>query len=163
MLGQEGQAEDLDTAISTLNKTLEDYALAQDEAKKKTDAHTLAMETLAKSNARSALRALSESWKQYEKQSEGVTSSTEMVKNKIKELYERASEYATKDLKLIGKEDLEDISDYDERLTTLLVTLKKYADNRPTYKDGSIDIQAEKIYNLIDSMDAYTIKLSELE
>lgn len=163
MLGQEGQAEDLDTAISTLNKTLEDYALAQDEAKKKTDAHTLAMETLAKSNARSALRALSESWKQYEKQSEGVTSSTEMVKNKIKELYERASEYATKDLKLIGEEDLEDISDYDERLTTLLVTLKKYADNRPTYKDGSIDIQAEKIYNLIDSIDAYTIKLSELE
>ncbi len=163
MLGQEGQAEDLDTAISTLNKTLEDYALAQDEAKKKTDAHTLAMETLAKSNARSALRALSESWKQYEKQSESVTSSTEMVENKIKELYERASEYATKDLKLIGEEDLEDISDYDERLTTLLVTLKKYADNRPTYKDGSIDIQAEKIYNLIDSIDAYTIKLSELE
>ena len=163
MLGQEGQAEDLDVAISTLNKTLEDYALAQDEAKKKTDAHTLAMETLAKSNARSALRALSESWKQYEKQSEGVISSTEMVKSKIKELYERASEYATKDLKLIGEEDLEDISDYDERLTTLLVTLKKYADNRPTYKDGSIDIQAEKIYNLIDSIDAYTIKLSELE
>lgn len=163
MLGQEGQAEDLDTAMSTLNKTLEDYALAQDEAKKKTDAHTLAMETLAKSNARSALRALSESWKQYEKQSESVTSSTEMVERKIKELYERASEYATKDLKLIGKEDLEDISDYDERLTTLLVTLKKYADNRPTYKDGSIDIQAEKIYNLIDSIDAYTIKLSELE
>ena len=163
MLGQEGQAEDLDTAISTLNKTLEDYALAQEEAKKKTDAHTLAMETLAKSNARSALRALSESWKQYEKQSEGVISSTEMVKSKIKELYERASEYATKDLKLIGEEDLEDISDYDERLTTLLVTLKKYADNRPTYKDGSIDIQAEKIYNLIDSIDAYTIKLSELE
>ncbi len=163
MLGQEGQAEDLDTAMSTLNKTLEDYALAQDEAKKKTDAHTLAMETLAKSNARSALRALSESWKQYEKQSEGVISSTEMVKSKIKELYERASEYATKDLKLIGEEDLEDISDYDERLTTLLVTLKKYADNRPTYKDGSIDIQAEKIYNLIDSIDAYTIKLSELE
>ncbi len=163
MLGQEGQAEDLDTAMSTLNKTLEDYALAQEEAKKKTDAHTLAMETLAKSNARSALRALSESWKQYEKQSEGVISSTEMVKSKIKELYERASEYATKDLKLIGEEDLEDISDYDERLTTLLVTLKKYADNRPTYKDGSIDIQAEKIYNIIDSIDAYTIKLSELE
>ena len=163
MLGQEGQAEDLDTAISTLNKTLEDYALAQEEAKKKTDAHTLAMETLAKSNARSALRALSESWKQYEKQSESVSNTTDMVEGKIKELYERAKEYAVKDLKLIGEEDLEDISDYDERLTTLLVTLKKYADNRPTYKDGSIDIQAEKIYNLIDSMDAYTIKLSELE
>lgn len=163
MLGQEGQAEDLDTAMSTLNKTLEDYALAQEEAKKKTDAHTLAMETLAKTNARSALRALSESWKQYEKQSESVTSSTEMVESKIKELYERASEYATKDLKLIGEEDLEDISDYDERLTTLLVSLKTYADNRPTYEDGSIDIQAEKIYNLIDSIDAYTIKLSDLE
>ncbi len=163
MLGQEGQAEDLDTAMSTLNKTLEDYALAQEEAKKKTDAHTLAMETLAKSNARSALRALSESWSQYEKQSESVTSTTDMVEGKIKELYERASEYAVKDLKLIGEEDLEDISDYDERLTTLLVTLKRYADNRPTYKDGSIDIQAEKIYNIIDSIDAYTIKLSELE
>lgn len=162
MLGQEGQAEDLDTAISTLNKTLEDYALAQDEAKKKTDAHTLAMETLAKSNARSALRALSESWKQYEKQSESVSNTTDMVEGKIKELYESAKKYAVQ-LTLIGEEDLENISDYDERLTTLLVTLKKYADNRPTYKDGSIDIQAEKIYNLIDSMDAYTIKLSELE
>lgn len=162
MLGQEGQAEDLDTAISTLNKTLEDYALAQDEAKKKTDAHTLAMETLAKSNARSALRALSESWKQYEKQSESVSSSTEMVEGKIKELYESAKKYAVQ-LTLIGEEDLDDISDYNERLTTLLANLKTYADNRPTYEDGSIDYQANKIYNLIDSIDAYTIKLSELE
>lgn len=162
MLGQEGQAEDLDTAISTLNKTLEDYALAQDEAKKKTDAHTLAMETLAKSNARSALRALSESWKQYEKQSESVTSTTDMVEGKIKELYESAKKYAVQ-LTLIGEEDLDDISDYNERLTTLLVNLKTYADNRPTYEDGSIDYQANKIYNLIDSIDAYTIKLSELE
>ena len=162
MLGQEGQAEDLDTAISTLNKTLEDYALAQEEAKKKTDAHTLAMETLAKSNARSALRALSESWKQYEKQSESVSNTTDMVEGKIKELYESAKKYAVQ-LTLIGEEDLDDISDYNERLTTLLANLKTYADNRPTYEDGSIDYQANKIYNLIDSIDAYTIKLSELE
>ena len=162
MLGQEGQSEDLDTAISTLNKTLEDYALAQEEAKKKTDAHTLAMETLAKSNARSALRALSESWKQYEKQSESVSNTTDMVEGKIKELYESAKKYAVQ-LTLIGEEDLDDISDYNERLTTLLANLKTYADNRPTYEDGSIDYQANKIYNLIDSIDAYTIKLSELE
>ena len=162
MLGQEGQAEDLDTAISTLNKTLEDYALAQEEAKKKTDAHTLAMETLAKSNARSALRALSESWKQYEKQSESVSNTTDMVEGKIKELYESAKKYAVQ-LTLIGEEDLDDISDYNERLTILLANLKTYADNRPTYEDGSIDYQANKIYNLIDSIDAYTIKLSELE
>ena len=162
MLGQEGQAEDLDTAISTLNKTLEDYALAQEEAKKKTDAHTLAMETLAKSNARSALRDLSESWKQYEKQSESVSNTTDMVEGKIKELYESAKKYAVQ-LTLIGEEDLDDISDYNERLTTLLANLKTYADNRPTYEDGSIDYQANKIYNLIDSIDAYTIKLSELE
>lgn len=167
MLGQEGQAEDLDTAMSTLNKTLEDYALAQEEAKKKTDAFNLSLEMTTKLNATVALKDLTESWKQYEAESQKVNQTIEDTKAGLESLYYKAEKWAT-DYKLIPQEDLDEIYDYEERMNTLLSLLYDYAEKyQKTWsevtKDTSESYLHKNVRELIEDVQEYNVNLITLK
>lgn len=167
MLGQEGQAEDLDTAMSTLNKTLEDYALAQEEAKKKTDAFNLSLEMTTKLNATVALKDLTESWKQYEAESQKVNQSIEDTKVGLESLYYKAEKWAT-DYKLIPQEDLDEIYDYEERMNTLLSLLQDYAEKyQQTWSEVTNDTSEswlhKNVRELIEDVQEYNVNLITLK
>lgn len=167
MLGQEGQAEDLDTAMSTLNKTLEDYALAQEEAKKKTDAFNLSLEMTTKLNATVALKDLTESWKQYEAESQKVNQTIEDTKAGLESLYYKAEKWAT-DYKLIPQEDLDEIYDYEERMNTLLSLLYDYAEKyQQTWSEVTNDTSEswlhKNVRELIEDVQEYNVNLITLK
>ena len=167
MLGQETQAEDLDTALSTLNKTLEDYALAQEQAKKKTDALNLSLEMTTKLNATVALKDLTDSWKQYESESQKVNQSIEETEAGLESLYRKAEKWALENT-LIPEEDLNEIYDYEERMNTLLGLLYDYAKEyqqtwSSTTGDKRESVVHKNVRELIDDVKEYKVNLITLK
>lgn len=168
MLGQETQAEDLDTALSTLNKTLEDYALAQEQAKKKTDALNLSLEMTTKLNATVALKDLTDSWKQYESESQKVNQSIEETEAGLESLYRKAEKWSL-DYTLIPEEDLNEIYDYEERMNTLLGLLQDFAEKKQqayseaTNGQGGESYLHKNVRELIEDVQEYNINLITLK
>lgn len=168
MLGQETQAEDLDTALSTLNKTLEDYALAQEEAKKKTDALNLSLEMTTKLNATVALKDLTDSWKQYEAENEKVNQTIAETEAGLESLYRKAEKWALENT-LIPEEDLNEIYDYEERMNTLLGLLQDFAEKKQqayseaTNGKGGESYLHKNIRELIEDVQEYNINLITLK
>ena len=159
MIGGEGKAVDLETAIGNLRGELDKYSLAQENAKKKTDATTLSMELMAQTSAKEALRTLGESWNEYEEQYQDVGKQIEETKGKLASLEETAFAWAGTTLKLVGEDELEDI----DRVNVAFKALVQHASNLPDYKEGGVNIQKKNIQELIASYSELTGTLVSLE